>query len=422
MPFKPPEFPDYYQLVPANEISHRRERLQAALIRSDLDGLLILHGIDRYYFSGTLQDGMLWLPASGKPVFWVRRSLARARQESPLEDLRPYPPSAEALRKELSAAITSERTRIGLELDVIPFKVCERLQRSLPDQVNITDASPLIRELRARKSVYEIDCIRRAAAIMDEVMTHAASILRPGITEIELMAELEHEARRRGHLGIVRMRGWNSELFFGHAISGPEGARRGYMDSPTNGLGLSPAFPQGASRETLRPKIPISIDFMVNYEGYLADMTRMFCLGEADPGLIKSHAQLLALNRELVAALRPGREGGAIFDLALKLAADYGFAENFLGHGPDRVSFVGHGLGLEVDEFPFIARGSRLPLTAGMVVALEPKLTIPSSRPKSSSTPSFPAGLITTESTYLITDESTSNLCLTPENINFISG
>ena len=251
-------------------------------------------------------------------------------------------------------------------------------------------------------------------------MEHAATVLTSGISEVELMAELEHQARRLGHLGIVRMRGWNSELFFGHTLSGDDAARRGYLDSPTNGLGLSPAFSQGAGRNLIKKGVPISIDFMVNYEGYLADLTRMLCLDEPSKAFSRAHQDLLALNQELAAALRPGTESGEVFKLAQKLAQEFGFADYFLGHGPDQVSFVGHGVGLEVDEFPFIARGSQLPLKAGMVVALEPKLTFPPSHLAPAPYNQVPASAITTETTYLITEKSTIPITLSPEKIKII--
>ncbi len=415
----PPDLPSSYKLVPAEEIEQRLRQAQKGMSEAGLDGLLILQNIDRYYFTGTLQDGILWLPAAGKPVFWVRRSLERARQESPLTDLRPQPGGSSQLETELRAIIAPQ-SHIGLELDVVPARIFTRFQRLLPDSCRISDASPLIRNLRACKSPYEISCIKKAATIMDRVMEHAATVLTSGISEVELMAELEHQARRLGHLGIVRMRGWNSELFFGHTLSGGEAARRGYLDSPTNGLGLSPAFSQGAGRNLIKKGIPISIDFMVNYEGYLADLTRMLCLDEPSKAFSRTHQDLLALNQELVAALRPGTESGEVFKLAQKLAREFGFADYFLGHGPDQVSFVGHGVGLEVDEFPFIARGSKLPLKAGMVVALEPKLTFPPSHSAPTPYNQVPASAITTETTYLITEKSTIPITLSPEKIKII--
>ena len=414
-----PDLPPSYKLIPVDETKQRLKKAQKALGEAGLDGLLILQNVDRYYFAGTLQDGILWLPNEGEPVFWVRRSLERARQESPLTDLRPQPSDSAKLETELRAVIASQ-SRIGLEMDVVPARLAARFQRLLPKSCKISDASPLIRNLRACKSPYEISCIKKTAEIMDRVMEHAASILTCGVSEVELMAEIEHQARRLGHLGIVRMRGWNSEFFFGHAISGSEAARRGYLDAPTNGLGLSPAFPQGASYNLLQEKIPISIDFMVNHEGYLADLTRMLCINDPGEHFCRTHQDLLALNNELVTALRPGTECGEIFNLAQKLAKDFGFADYFLGHGPDQVGFVGHGVGLEVDEFPFIARGNRMPLKAGMVVALEPKLTFPPGHQAATPYDQVPASAITTETTYLITEESAQPLTLSPEKIKII--
>jgi len=419
MNLDPPDLPSSYKLVPSSEIEQRLTLAQKALCEADLDGLLILQNIDRYYFTGTLQNGILWLPNQGAPVFWVRRSLKRARQESPLTNLRRQPTETSKLEAELRSVIAPQ-SHIGLEMDVVPARLATRFQRLLPDSCQISDGSPLIRNLRASKSPYEISCIKKAASIMDQVMEHGAAILTRGVSEVELMAELEHQARRLGHLGIVRMRSFNSELFFGHAISGAEAARRGYLDAPTNGLGLSPAFSQGASANLLQEGVPISIDFMVNYEGYLADMTRMLCLGDAPQTLCRAHHDLLTLNRELVAILRPGNTCQEVFDRAQKLAQDFGFADYFLGHGPDQVGFVGHGVGLEVDEFPFIARGNCMLLKAGMVVALEPKLTFPPGHQAPSPYNQVPASAITTETTYLISEKTTQPLTLSPDKIKLI--
>ncbi|MBN2706856.1 MAG: aminopeptidase P family N-terminal domain-containing protein, partial [Deltaproteobacteria bacterium] len=172
----PPELPASYQLVPAGEIEQRLKKAQESLAQTKLEGLLVLQNVDRYYFTGTLQDGVLWLPRSGKPVFWVRRSLARARQESPLSEIRPQPLDHAELTQELQAELSGARN-LGLELDVVPVRVAERWQKLLPGNCRISDGSPLIRSLRARKSPYEITCITKAATIMDQVMEHAATVL-----------------------------------------------------------------------------------------------------------------------------------------------------------------------------------------------------------------------------------------------------
>jgi Xaa-Pro dipeptidase len=415
-PHLPPPLPPEYRLVPAPEIEARLERARRELVRDGLDGALVVQLLDRYYFTGTLQDGILWLPADGNPVFWVRRSLARARQESPLADIRPLPDFGRKLKNEFRATLPAGG-RIGFELDTLPAALATRLESLLPADSRVTDGSFLIRRLRARKSTFEIDCISRAAAIMDEVLAEAASFIKEGVSEFELLGQLDLCARRRGHLGITRMRGWNSEVYLGHILTGPEATRRGYLDAPTNGLGLSPAFSQGAGRTRIRAGVPVSIDFMVNYEGYMADITRVFCLGSPPDDYCHTHERLLGLNHELAAGLRPGKTGAEIYTRALELAGDLGLADYFMGYGSDRISFVGHGIGLEVDEFPFIARGSRMELEPGMIVALEPKLILPPGHRAPPPHNTLAPAVIPTENTYLVREDSPRLLTRFPENI-----
>lgn len=396
------KFAETYTLVPFAEIGRRISALQSSLSRHDIAGCLLLQITDIFYFSGTMQDGALFIPQQGEPTFWIRRSLDRARNETPLKDLRPRETLVQ-LCKEIRKRLPVGST-LGLELDVLPAGIFQRYGKLLP-HIPLTDISPLIRGLRACKSDYELECIKKACRIAGDVFAVAKTLIKPGISELELQAELEYQARIRGHLGIARMRGWNNELFFGHVISGPAAAVRGYLDAPTNGIGLSPAFPQGATSQTLRPGIPVSIDFMVNYQGYLNDATRMFCLGEPDKKLARAHQDLLELNHRLLAAIKPGVKAESIFEAAMDLADKMGYGDNFLGSGHDRVSFVGHGVGLEVDEFPFLARGSKQTLETGMVFALEPKFIFPG------------LGVATIENTYLLKESDIERLTGDDENI-----
>jgi len=398
----PEKFSESYALVPAPEISRRISALQDRLIETGLGGCLLLQNTDIFYFSGTMQSGALFIPVRGEPVFWIRRGLDRARAESPLNDIRLQDTLGKTCR-EITTRLPTGKS-LGLELDVLPTRIFQRYGNELP-HLQLSDISPLIRSLRALKSDYELECIKKACRIASEIFAVAKTLIKPGITELELQAALEYQARIRGHLGIARMRGWNNELFFGHVISGAAAAVRGYMDAPTNGVGLSPAFPQGATIQTLQPGIPVSIDFMVNYQGYLNDATRMFCLGEPDKKLARAHHDLLDLNRRLLAVIKPGVKAESIFETAMDLADKMGYGDNFLGSGRDRVSFVGHGVGLEVDEFPFLARGSKQILEPGMIFALEPKFIFPG------------RGVATIENTYLLKESDIERLTGDDENI-----
>jgi Xaa-Pro dipeptidase len=396
------KFSEPYTLVPVPEISRRITALQDHLIELGLGGCLLLQNTDIFYFAGTMQSGTLFIPAQGGPTFWIRRSLDRARIESPLNDIRLQDTLSKTCR-EIITRLQAGKS-LGLELDVLPTRIFQRYANELP-QIQLSDISPLIRSLRFLKSDYELECINKACSITGEVFATAKTLIKPGITELELQAELEYQARIRGHLGIARMRGWNNEMCFGHVISGAAAAVRGYLDAPTNGIGLSPAFPQGATVNPLEPGIPVSIDFMINYQGYLTDATRMFCLGEPDKKLARAHQDLLELNKKLLAAIRPGITAGSIFEMSMDLADKMGYSDNFLGSGHDRVSFVGHGVGLEVDEFPFLARGGTQVLEPGMVFALEPKFIFPG------------RGVATIENTYLLTKDGCRRLTTDDENI-----
>ncbi|MBN2233372.1 MAG: aminopeptidase P family protein [Deltaproteobacteria bacterium] len=381
-----------YTTVPATEIESRLLNLQTAMGDHGFAAALILQGTDLLYFSGCLANGALLVPATGEPVYWVRRSLDRARNETPLGDCRPMPPFAELLAGLLAevASRMPSGSNLGMELDVVPAAIADRWRRNLP-QIDVADITPLVRTIRARKSIWEMDRIRAASRVADELLGLVPGMLTPGMTELELQARLEYEARRRGHLGFARMRGWTNEVVFGHVLTGPRAAERGYMDAPTNGRGLSPAFPQGAGRQPVQPGVPVSVDFMINADGYLTDVTRMYSLGSPPEDLLAAHERLLDLNRGLEGMLLPGIAAGDIFTAGERRAEAHGMAPYFLGSGGDRVSFVGHGVGLEVDEFPFIARGNPQLLEPEMVVALEPKLIMPG------------RGVITIENTYRVT-------------------
>jgi Xaa-Pro dipeptidase len=391
-----------YKPVPAGEITTRLHRFRTLLQQEGFAAALLLQGTDLLYFTGSLANGALLVPVDSEPVYWVRRSLERSRQESPLEDCRPLP-RFPSLIAELTSRLPANG-KLGLELDVVPAAVADRWRHGLPG-ITCADVSPLVRRLRARKSRWEIDNIRAASRVADEILGLVPEFLRPGTTELELQARLEFESRLRGHLGLARMRGWGNEMVFGHVITGPPAAERGYLDAPTNGRGLSPAFPQGAGWQPLEIGVPVSVDFMINADGYLTDVTRMYCLGTPPAELLTAHERLLALNHRLEEMLHPGIAAGDIFAAAEGLATEMGLAEHFLGSGADRVSFVGHGVGLEVDEYPFIARGNRLLLEPDMVVALEPKLIYPGQ------------GVVTIENTYLLTADRPERLTCTDDHL-----
>jgi Xaa-Pro dipeptidase len=365
------------QLTPRFELENRLARLQALMAAAGMDAVLVLQNADLYYLSGTVQQSHLYLPASGEPLLMVRKSLARARQESRLDADRIVPLRSVRQLFDLMAAYGLARPeRLGLELDVMPvntFRYYEEVLRG----IEVLDCSPIIRQLRAVKSDYELGLMREAAQASKAVYQAIPQLLVEGISEVALAGQIEAIARREGHQGIVRMRAWNNEIFYGHLMAGASAAVPSYMLSPTGGPGLNPSIAQGASERPIRAGEPLLVDYLFAPEGYVVDQTRVFAIGDLPADLVRAHEAMLAVQAAVMEAARPGVTGDALWELAAQVAGEHGFEDHFMGYGDDRVRFVGHGVGLELDELPVLAAGQELPLEEGMVIALEPKAIFP---------------------------------------------
>ena len=201
------------------------------------------------------------------------------------------------------------------------------------------------------------------------------------------------------------MRLWGNELFYGHLLSGPSGAVPSYLSSPTGGTGAGPAVAQSAGFRKIQAFEPIVVDYVFVHQGYLSDHARIFALGRIAADLEKAHHSMLELQDKLKKLIRPGALSGDIYETALAYCDSKGYADFFMGVGPQRIRFVGHGIGLELDEYPFLNQGQDLPIQAGMTIALEPKLIFPG------------RGVVGIENTHVVTDDGLVQLGQFPDEI-----
>ena len=389
------------RLVPAAEAEGRIGRLQAALRKQALDAALVVQNADLYYFSGSVQQAQLYVPAEGEATLFVRRTVERAIAESPLAVV-PLPgiKHLPALVIERYGALPA---RVGLELDVLPVNAFRRYEKLLPAAA-FADISPAIVALRAVKSAFEIELIGAAAAVADTVCGRIPQILRAGLTEAEFAGKVEAEARALGHQGIIRMRAFNGEMFYGQLLTGVSGTVPTGLDTPLGGTGLSPAVAQGVSFKRIARDEPVVFDFVPVVNGYTADFTRMFVVGKLAAELQRAFAVALHIEHEVAAMAKPGVVCRALYDAALAIAADEGLAAEFMGHGPGQVRFIGHGVGLELDELPVLSAND-LALAEGMVFALEPKFVLPG------------LGAIGIENTFCVRSDGIVALTTSPEVI-----
>lgn len=364
------------RLTPAVELEYRCNKLQEYMMTDSLDAVIIVQNADLFYFTGTVQSGNLYLPAVGQPLYMVRKDVTRARMESGLREVVPFN-SMKDIPAVLQQYGYQPPKRIGLELDVIPVNLFERY-RALYPGANFSDATPLIRKVRMVKSKYEIHLLKDAADQVDKVYRRAREVIHAGMTDLEVAAELEFCARKNGHQGLIRMRGFNSDICYGQIFSGADSAVPAYSDTPLGGMGLNPSFGQGAGLKRIEAHDPIIIDFAGCVDGYLSDQTRVFSVGEPPALMRRAYDNMLEIQEVMINAVEVGMSWGALYDMCIKRAFDMGYQDNFMGSRGSQVSFIGHGLGVEIDEYPFIARGfSKMTMETGMVFAFEPKVVFP---------------------------------------------
>ena len=392
------------ETLPREESTRRIARLQQELrAADDAEAVIVLQDVDLYYFTGTAQDAWLIIPAEGAPLLLVRRDLERARRESPLEQIVPVSNGRDIPRL-LAGCGLGRLRRVGLEFDVLPVEQYARIGRLFPT-MQFVDASPLIRQLRMVKSPYEVERIRRAARIADRMAQRMRVVLRPGMTELELAAEIEAEARRHGHQGAVRARRFNQAYHYGHLLSGESGAAPSSHESATGGTGLSPAFGNGAGAHCIQPHEPVVLDYVGVAEGYHADQTRLFAIGGLPADMAAAFGACLEILEDSLSHLRPGIRAGDLYARAAALADRLGYADRFMSTGAAQVRFIGHGVGLELDELPVLAKRSDLLLEPGMTLAIEPKIVFPG------------RGVVGIEDTVLAVNGNPECLTFTPREL-----
>ncbi len=397
--------------TPRSELEHRASRLQAAMREAGLDGVLATQNADVFYLSGVVQQAQLYMPLEGPPCLMVRKHFDRARMTTALDESQVV--GIRSLR-ELPGLIEGaggRPRRLGLELDTLPYNTYQAYAKALaPLEAELVDASTLFRQVRAIKSEYELDQIRTAARVADVGIRAAAEAAQEGMTELELAAIIEAATRVAGHSGVLRMRFFGQEMHMGHLLAGNAGGVASFMNSPTGGYGVGPWAPYGASRRPIRRGEPVFIDYTGEWGGYIADQTRMLSIGPLSQFWQESYVAMVDVETYVAANARPGMTSGELFSLAEERATHLGHGEYFMGppeaESPgQKVPFIGHGVGLELDEWPPLQRGTDAVLQAGMVLALEPKLIYPN------------RGAVGLEDTYVLTEQGLSPLTISSPQI-----
>jgi Xaa-Pro aminopeptidase len=354
--------------VPRDELEKRWQRVRREM---QSDSLLVVQNADLFYLTGTVPDGALWFPLTGEPILAVRKSLARARDESPIENIvgfRRY--------SELASIIPVAGGEVGLELDVLPVTLFRQIEKAFPE-TKLVDGSMAIRRARSVKTAFELEHIRAAARMLDAAFLDIPEHLHEGMQELELAVRIEHVMRRMGHQGLVRVRRFNMELYFGAVSFGDTASYPHNFDGAVGVRGLYPAVPLMGGRRKLGRGEPVMIDIVAGHGGYHADASRAYSVGPPSGEILETHQFILELNAWLESNLKAGAIPSEIYRLALERVEATRFKDFFMGAPENQVRFIAHGIGLELDEIPVIAPRFDDPFEAGTVMAVEPKIFFP---------------------------------------------
>jgi Xaa-Pro aminopeptidase len=333
-----------------------------------------------------------------------RKDPERARAESAIADIRAVG-SLRELPGALSAMGIAAEAVIGMELDVMPVNLFRRYE-GLLRSAEIRDCSPIIRQVRSVKSAYERALISEAAQIVDRGFRAATEALRPGMTELELSAVCEAAMREAGNSN-VRVRAFNEDWPFGNVSVGPSAALAGYTGNPLAGAGVSPAIGQGSGWRPIGRGEPVVVDLVGFAGGYFADQTRIISVGSVPPDLAEAHRLCLGVQDVIRDTARAGVSCGDVYRAADAWMAERlqgaGLQSYFMGAPNNQAPYVGHGVGLELDEVPVLARGFKTLLEQDQVIACEPKLVFPG------------RGVVGVENTWRVTSGGLEKLTISPE-------
>jgi len=392
--------------IPPGQIEERLLNLQKHIRINNLDGMLIIQRVDLIYFSGTAQNGCLYVPAHKAPLLFIKRSHSRACKESPLKNVLRIQ-SIKEVPELIQDFFSALPLKLGLELDVMPVNQFRFIESLFPG-CRPMDASGMILGIRMIKSEWEIAQLEHTADMSAKTFAYMQTALKEGYTEMEFAGMFETFARRLGHGGKIRTRDYQTEGYSWHVLSGKSGSLSGLLDSPASGQGTSLAFPCGAGRKKLRPKEPIMVDFAAVLNGFHMDETRMFAIDAMPAKAMQACEDAIDIHDFILEKAGPGISAGELFQLALERADSLGCAHSFLGAPGSKVRFIGHGIGHELVEPPIIAQGKQDVLQPGMTIALEPKMVVENE---------FTAGV---ESVFAVTTQGTRLISRVPVQI-FIS-
>lgn len=380
-----------------NELELKWRRIQQAMRQEEADGCLLTMNMNLYYVSGQVFNGYFYLPAEGRPYWFVKRlTVPETNQVHVIRK----PEQMPELFRDLNLAMPR---KLLLEEDELSYNECIRLQHVFRAEAT-GNASALIRHIRMIKTPWEIEQMRISARKHEAVYREIPACYRPGMRDVELQIEIEKRMRMHGSLGYFRAFGSNMDIFMGSLLAGENAGEPSPFDFALGGTGMHASGPLGANGTLLREGTTVMADMSGNYTAYQTDMTRVFSIGKLPDRAYRVHRVALEIQARMERTAKPGVSCAELYRDALAMAGQEGLEDCFMGTR-FQAKFVGHGVGLEINELPVLTTRSKDILQPGMTFAFEPKFVLAG------------IGAVGIENTFLVTDSGVEKMTLLDENI-----
>jgi Xaa-Pro dipeptidase len=379
------------------ELKLRRDKIRYLMAQQGIDAALIACNVNLLYTYGQIVSGYLYLPLQSPALLFVKRPnnikgehIFSIRKPEQIVDL----------LKENGLPMPA---KLMLEGNELPYADYIRLAALFPES-EVVNGTSIIREARSIKTPMEIEFLRRSGKLHAQAYSKIPEVYRSGMTDRELSIEVERLMRLEGCLGIFRVFGQTMEIFMGSVLTGDNASAPSPYDFALGGEGLDPSLPGGMNGTQLKEGYSVMVDIGGNFYGYMCDMTRVFSIGKLSDEAYAAHQVCLEVQEKIASMAAPGVVCEDLYNAAIDIVTKAGFADRFMGVS-QQARFVGHGIGLEINEAPVLAPRMSQELQPGMTFALEPKIVLPG------------VGPVGIENSWVVTEGGVEKLTLCEEGI-----
>jgi Xaa-Pro aminopeptidase len=387
----------YFNPKTKAELQLRWKKIQKQMLDEHIEACLISTNVNLFYVLGQIISGYVYLPQEGEPYIFIKRP-------SGIIDKRFF-----YIRKpeQIAEMLINEGVKLPqtllLEGDEISYSEWMRYENIFHPQKTINGTN-LLRKVRSVKTDFEVALLIESARLQSLSYSQIPQLFRKGMTDHELTVEIERNARLHGNLGLFRIFGQSMEAFMGSVLSGDNAANPSPYDFALGGAGMHASLPIGHDGTPLVDGTAIMIDINGNYTGYVSDQTRTFSIGKLPQLAYDAHQVSIEIQHTLAEMGKPGAVCEDLYLKSLQIAHKYGLSHCFMGID-QQAKFVGHGLGLVINELPVLCNKAYDLLEENMTIALEPKFIIKGT------------GAVGTENTFVVRKNGMEQITTAPEKI-----